>query len=605
MSKLYILVVTMSLFAGSSYAQGIAINTDGSAPHPNAILDIKATNKGVLIPRLSTTGRLAIPNTKGLLVFDTTVGVFMYNNGTAWKNISQDATGWLLNGNANTVPAHFLGTTDNRPITIKVNSEAAGILDPTTGNTAWGYRSGMVMDTNVNNSHDNTATGYAAMFNSTGGAFNTASGSNALFSNIDGFENTAIGGFALYANPGGPYNVATGYQALRSQTNITATASGSGALFSNVAFDNTALGHNTLYNVNQAVGFENTAAGHNALYSLIDGSWNVAMGSHSMYSHVSQGFSANYGAYSLFSNVSGYGNTAVGVSALYNSVRTDPFSCVAMGTYSLYQNTTGKDNWGGGCQALYFNTTGNDNAAVGFGALFNNTTGSSNTAVGAGADIASVNLSNATAIGFGAAVNASNKIRIGNSSVTVIEGQVPFTVPSDGRFKYEVREDVKGMDFIRQLRPVTYQFDTKYFDEHLRSNTVLHNGDRAIKENALSGPFNAGEIQRAYAASSAIRRSGFIAQEVEKAAVAAEYNFNGIVKPATEQDYYSLGYELFVVPLVKGVQEQQQLIAAQEQKIRSLQQYIQANDALLQQLPSLQQQVAQLRQLVNTLKTTK
>ena len=41
------------------------------------------------------------------------------------------------------------------------------------------------------------------------------------------------------------------------------------------------------------------------------------------------------------------------------------------------------------------------------------------------------NLTNATAIGNEAFVNASNKVRLGNSAVTVIEGQVAFTAVSD------------------------------------------------------------------------------------------------------------------------------------------------------------------------------
>src|SRR4030095_12234410 len=104
------------------------------------------------------------------------------------------------------------------------------------------------------------------------------------------------------------------------------------------------------------------------------------------------------------------------------------------------------------------------NTAVGTFSLFNNVTGNSITAIGFGADVGADNLTNATAIGEGAIVDASNKVRIGNGAVTVIEGQVPFTTPSDGRFKFNVREDVKGLDFIMQLRPVTYQFDVKRFD---------------------------------------------------------------------------------------------------------------------------------------------
>jgi len=45
------------------------------------------------------------------------------------------------------------------------------------------------------------------------------------------------------------------------------------------------------------------------------------------------------------------------------------------------------------------------------------------------------------------------------SLLRLLEGQVPFTNPSDGRFKFNTREDVGGRDFIMRLRPNTYQFD--------------------------------------------------------------------------------------------------------------------------------------------------
>lgn len=71
-------------------------------------------------------------------------------------------------------------------------------------------------------------------------------------------------------------------------------------------------------------------------------------------------------------------------------------------------------------------------------------------------------MANATAVGSGAIVNASNKIRLGNA-VTVVEGPVAYTV-SDGRFKNNISEnDVEGLDFIKLLRPVVYNFDTKNF----------------------------------------------------------------------------------------------------------------------------------------------
>ena len=56
--------------------------------------------------------------------------------------------------------------------------------------------------------------------------------------------------------------------------------------------------------------------------------------------------------------------------------------------------------------------------------------------------------------------------------------------------------------------------------------------------------------------------SGFLAQEVEQAAKAIGYDFSGLDKPANENSFYGLRYAEFVVPLVKAIQEQQQMIQA-------------------------------------------
>ena len=60
-------------------------------------------------------------------------------------------------------------------------------------------------------------------------------------------------------------------------------------------------------------------------------------------------------------------------------------------------------------------------------------------------------LTNATAIGFAAVVNASNKMRLGNSSVTVIEGQVAFTASSDKNKKENFRP-VDGEAVLEKIR---------------------------------------------------------------------------------------------------------------------------------------------------------
>jgi hypothetical protein len=60
-------------------------------------------------------------------------------------------------------------------------------------------------------------------------------------------------------------------------------------------------------------------------------------------------------------------------------------------------------------------------------------------------------LTNATAIGANALVNASNKIRLGNSAVTVIEGEVAYTFTSDKNEKENFRA-VDGNEVLKKIR---------------------------------------------------------------------------------------------------------------------------------------------------------
>src|SRR5262249_9693084 len=63
-------------------------------------------------------------------------------------------------------------------------------------------------------------------------------------------------------------------------------------------------------------------------------------------------------------------------------------------------------------------------------------------------------LNNATAIGAGAIVDGSNKIRLGNTAVTIIEGQVDFTFTSD-QAKKENFLPVDGEEVLKKLRGLT------------------------------------------------------------------------------------------------------------------------------------------------------
>ncbi len=77
-----ILLLFIMLAAVSVQAQ-IAINTDGSLPNSSAMLDVKSTSRGLLLPRMTAAQRDAIVSpATGLLIFCTDNGFYYFNNGT-------------------------------------------------------------------------------------------------------------------------------------------------------------------------------------------------------------------------------------------------------------------------------------------------------------------------------------------------------------------------------------------------------------------------------------------------------------------------------------------------------------------------------------------
>lgn len=77
-------------FVGNEYTC-VAIGC--TTPEPRAVLEISASDKGILIPRMTTGQRLAIDTSsiplaiRGLLVYDIDYEQFMYFNGTNWTSI--------------------------------------------------------------------------------------------------------------------------------------------------------------------------------------------------------------------------------------------------------------------------------------------------------------------------------------------------------------------------------------------------------------------------------------------------------------------------------------------------------------------------------------
>jgi len=77
----------------------LAVNTDGSAPNNAAMLDVKATGKGILAPRMTLAQRPASP-VAGLIIYQTDgISGFYYYDGAAWQKIGSSSSDyWQPNG---------------------------------------------------------------------------------------------------------------------------------------------------------------------------------------------------------------------------------------------------------------------------------------------------------------------------------------------------------------------------------------------------------------------------------------------------------------------------------------------------------------------------
>lgn len=79
--------ILLGLTSMQIFAQ-VAINSDGSDPHPSAMLEVTSNQSGILIPRMTAAQRDAIPSPAiGLMVYVTEDNLFHYYNGTAWTAI--------------------------------------------------------------------------------------------------------------------------------------------------------------------------------------------------------------------------------------------------------------------------------------------------------------------------------------------------------------------------------------------------------------------------------------------------------------------------------------------------------------------------------------
>ncbi len=216
LTKTQISAILLVIFFSTSsiFAQNVGINSTGATPDASASLDVVATDKGVLIPRVSISNALtAAPVTSpetSLLVYNTNAAIssgsgtgFYFWDGSQWTKLNTGASssgGWELTGNSGTTAGtNFIGTTDAVDWVIKTNNTERGRV----------YSTGELLfqGTYASGSAINSGAGTRMFWSPKKGSFTAGRVTSTQwndanlgdYSAIFGYNNTATGDYNLVA----------------------------------------------------------------------------------------------------------------------------------------------------------------------------------------------------------------------------------------------------------------------------------------------------------------------------------------------------------------------------------------------------------------------
>jgi hypothetical protein len=147
------------LFLLISEASNAQVGIGTTNPEISSMLDIQSTDKGFLMPRLTTAERDAISSpATGLLIYNTTTSIFNFYN-LGWKDF---ITGLVLPINGGTGIANSNSSTLALPGAFATTITTTGLTDvtlPKTG-TLYGTETGSITSAQIqNSSSDETGTG--------------------------------------------------------------------------------------------------------------------------------------------------------------------------------------------------------------------------------------------------------------------------------------------------------------------------------------------------------------------------------------------------------------------------------------------------------------
>jgi len=390
-----------------------------------------------------------------------------------------------------------------------IGDEAGTALTTGDANTAVGYLALAAEDAHG----QNTAIGCRALAVQDAGAsaFNTAVGADAGLVISTGTHNTLIGGVAGDALTVGVRNVAVGFASLSSD---------------DVGSRSTAIGYQALnaqnYAGSTAVNSNNTAVGYEAGLAVSTGTGNTYIGT-------GAGDGSDDGA----------NNVALGFGALSGNQGNNN---VAIGEGAAIA-ATGATNTVVGSGACGGSFSASGTVAVGRSAGNGIAGGNNNICIGNAADVAASGQVNGIALGVSitAAANDFTFGKNGASATCDFDADAVFTHSSDLRLKTNIADAVLGLAFVNDLRPVTYKW---------KAAAALDANDAELahlrKRDEDGNLINCKNTE--------LTMHGLIAQEVKTALdTAGVSRFKG-----WSEDQYGvqgISNEMYVIPLIKAVQE--------------------------------------------------
>ena len=275
MKKIMTFLLLILLIVNYGSSQNVAINTDGSNANSDAILHLKSTSKGLLIPSMTSTQRTAISNVSdGLMVYDTQTNSFWYRDSGAWNEIVSgdiDLT-TIEDIDGNTKIQVEESSNDNQirfdidgaeQLIIKENTNGQLMFDLTqiSGNIFMGQDAGLNTAYSFPDGFNNSFFGNLSGKGNTSGSYNSCFGKSAGTANTGGDWNTLLGAQAALALTSGSSNTMIGFASGNAQTS---------------GDQNTFVG--TGAGGQRTGGSDNTCIGYRAGRNSVSGSGNIYIG---------------------------------------------------------------------------------------------------------------------------------------------------------------------------------------------------------------------------------------------------------------------------------------------------------------------------------------